>query len=235
MRSLRASLDDPTVGEEGCGRCAPCTGTGDPVALDPVVVRRAVEHLRGVDLVVPPRKQWARGLPEPRGNIKAAVQASEGRALARVGDAGWWPAVEQALRTGTVDDELLRGVAAALKRWPWERPTWITWIPSSRHDAAISALAHRIGEVGRLPAHHAVVRRRPGGPQAEHQNSAHKLANVWGAFSVEASELPPPGVRSGPVLLVDDLWDSGWTMTVVAALLRDAGAGPVLPFVLARG
>jgi ATP-dependent DNA helicase RecQ len=35
------------------------------------------------------------------------------------------------------------------------------------------------------------------------------------------------------VLLVDDLVDSRWSLTVAGRLLRRAGAGPVLPFVLA--
>ncbi len=234
MGFLRTSLDDPAATGDPCGRCATCLGSGDPVDLDPAVVRRAVEHLRGVDVELPARKQWARGLPEPKGNIKADLRADEGRALARVGDAGWWPAVVDALAAGSVDDELLRGVAAALKRWPWERPTWITWVPSTGHETVLADLARRIGEVGKLPVHQVLVRRRPAAPQADQQNSAHKLANVWGAFAVEASELPEPGVRRGPVLLLDDVWDSGWTMTVAAALLREAGAGPVLPFALAR-
>jgi len=37
----------------------------------------------------------------------------------------------------------------------------------------------------------------------------------------------------GPVLLVDDVVDSGWTATVVARLLRRAGAPAVLPLALA--
>ena len=39
--------------------------------------------------------------------------------------------------------------------------------------------------------------------------------------------------RPGPVLLVDDLVDSGWTLTVAGWLLREAGSGPVHPFALA--
>jgi ATP-dependent DNA helicase RecQ len=35
------------------------------------------------------------------------------------------------------------------------------------------------------------------------------------------------------VLLVDDLVDSGWTLTMVARLLRQAGAPAVYPFALA--
>ena len=41
------------------------------------------------------------------------------------------------------------------------------------------------------------------------------------------------GALTGPVLLVDDLVDSRWTMTVAGALVRTAGAPAVLPFALA--
>ncbi len=237
MAFLRSSLDDPLVAGNGpCGRCAVCTGSGDPVTLDPVVVRRATELLRGIDVPIEPRKQWPRGLAEPKGNIKVDRRAEEGRALCRVDDAGWWPAVEAAFAAAEVDDDLLRGVARCLKRWPWERPTWVTWVPSARpeREALLDGLAHRIGEVGRLPVHNAVVRRRPGRPQADMGNAAHRLTNVWDAFAVERSELPSADVMVGPVLVVDDVWDSGWTMTVVADLLRATGSGPVLPFALAR-
>jgi ATP-dependent DNA helicase RecQ len=40
-------------------------------------------------------------------------------------------------------------------------------------------------------------------------------------------------IPSGPVLLIDDVVDSGWTMTVIAALLRRAGSGAVWPVALA--
>ncbi len=93
---------------------------------------------------------------------------------------------------------------------------------------------NRIGALGKRAVCNAVVRRGPAAPQAEQGNAAHKLTNVWGAFAVERSELPPPDVLAGPVLVLDDVWDSGWTMTVVADLLREAGTGPVLPLALAR-
>jgi ATP-dependent DNA helicase RecQ len=41
-----------------------------------------------------------------------------------------------------------------------------------------------------------------------------------------------PGLPDGPLLLVDDTYRSGWTMTVAAALLRDAGAPSVMPLVV---
>ena len=43
-----------------------------------------------------------------------------------------------------------------------------------------------------------------------------------------------PGiVPSGPILLVDDVADSRWTMTVLGDLLLSEGSGPVYPFVVA--
>ena len=196
MAFLRSSLDDPLFADGGstwrCGRCMVCTGDGDPVELDPASVRRAVEHLRGVDVPIPPRKQWARGLSEPKGNIKVDVRAEEGRALARVDDAGWWPVVTAAMAAGAPDDELVDGIAATLKRWPWDaRPTWVTWVPSATHGALLAATAERIGALGKLPGPRGrCVRARPGPPQSTQQNSAHRLGNVWGAFTVDAGALP---------------------------------------------
>jgi len=43
------------------------------------------------------------------------------------------------------------------------------------------------------------------------------------------------GGLDGPVLVVDDRIETGWTMTVAARLLRQAGARAVLPLVLAAG
>jgi ATP-dependent DNA helicase RecQ len=56
-------------------------------------------------------------------------------------------------------------------------------------------------------------------------NSAQQLANVRGAFEVH-DPLP------GPVLLVDDLVSSRWTLTAVGHLLRTAGVEAVLPIAL---
>jgi ATP-dependent DNA helicase RecQ len=58
-------------------------------------------------------------------------------------------------------------------------------------------------------------------------NRAQQLANVHGAFTV------PAGLPNGPVLLVDDLINSKWTMTYVGSLLRQAGCPAVIPVALA--
>jgi ATP-dependent DNA helicase RecQ len=235
MEFLRSALDDPAAAP--CGRCWVCAGTADPVARDPAVVDAAVRYLRTIEVPIEPRRAWPRGLAAPKGNIGPAIRAGDGRALCRVGDAGWWPAVEAARATGEVADDLVDGIAAALKRWDWgARPRWVTWIPSRRHDGLLAEVAGRIGALGKLAVHQPLARtaRAPDRHQDEFANSAHKVGNVWGAFEVVRAALPSPDVLAGPVLLLDDVLDTGWTMTVAAARLREAGAGAVDPFVLAR-
>jgi ATP-dependent DNA helicase RecQ len=69
-----------------------------------------------------------------------------------------------------------------------------------------------------------------GGPGG---NSAFRLAAVHGRFAVPPELTARLAEIDGPVLLVDDLVDSRWTITVAGALLRAAGARAVLPFALA--
>ena len=112
-----------------------------------------------------------------------------------------------------------------MRSWaPDPAPAWVTWVPGSA-----AAFGARLAAALGLPAVDAVRRRRDGPPQAEMANSAQQVRNVLGAFAVDEG-----AVRPGPVLLVDDLYDSGWTTTVVGLALHDAGAGPVHPFTLLR-
>ena len=236
MAFLRRALHDPDpAAVEPCGRCANCTGAfPGPASLDPSAVAAAGAFLRGADVVLEARKMWPSGLEEPKGKIPDAARALDGRALAEAHDAGWAAVVEELLAAGPdaeVADEVVRAVAGVLKRWGWPagRPTWVTWVPSRHRPALAASLACRLGEVGRLLTREALVRTRNAPPQVEMANSAHACANVRGAFALRGP-VPP-----GPVLVVDDTWSSGWTMTEVAAVLGGAGAGPVYPLVLRRG
>jgi ATP-dependent DNA helicase RecQ len=59
-------------------------------------------------------------------------------------------------------------------------------------------------------------------------NATQQARNVDGSLSVTALSLP-----AGSVLLIDDMVDSRWTMTVGAWLLRKHGSGEVFPLALA--
>ena len=234
LRFLRDQLDDPAA--DDCGRCDNCTGTRVDGRVDAAAVAEARRALRGAVVVVEPRKQWPRGLEGRRGNIPPQLRAEEGRALAFGNDPGWSEVLAPLLAAADAppDDELLRGVAACLKAWPWgRRPEWVTWVPSRSRPRLVEGLAARLAEVGRMELVEAVRRVRIDAPPQERmENSATQAANVLDAFAfgrVGGGELPV-----GPGLVVDDTLRSGWTMTVVAAGLREAGSGLVLPFVLWR-
>ena len=228
MAYLRGQLDDldPTP----CGRCANCTGQRPSPRVSPALAAEAGRFLAGQDLTLSPRLQWPQGIGGLRGRIPEEQRLQPGRALATLGGPGWGPVVRELLASdGPVPDELLEAVVRVLGRWDWpERPAWVTFVPSRRHPKLVQDLAERIAEVGRLPLHQVLERTRDDPPQLEMANSAHQCRNVHGAFTITGP------VPQGGVLLVDDTADSKWTLTIVGALLRHAGAGPVYPLALLR-
>lgn len=251
MRQLVTALDDPTG--EDCGRCDRCRGAGLEVPVDPELIEAARHHLRGRDVVTIPRRRWPTGLPrlghDRKGNIPRDLQASEGRALADGDRSGWGDVVGPLLAASEAGelagaaadperlgpavsatiDEVVAGLVPVLARWGWRtRPTAIVPVPSATHADLVALVARRLGEVGRLPVVDA-LERRPGTPrQRTMGNSAHQAANALDTLRLGGDPAP-----DGPVLLVDAVRASGWTATVAAALLSEAGAGPVLPLVVA--
>ncbi|MDQ6783211.1 MAG: DEAD/DEAH box helicase [Actinomycetota bacterium] len=234
MAFLRGALDDPDLKPAWqCGRCDRCRprSWSDP---DAGLVSRARSAGRDRSVVLEARKMWPSGVDDVKGRIPDDERPRCGRALSLAGSPGWDRLVRAALDhpDAELDEDLVAGMVDVLARWRWPdgRPTWVTWIPSVRRPTLSGAVAERIGLIGKLPVVDAISRVRPGPPQADMGNSAYAWANVWATFELAGTE-----GRSGPVLVVDDLWSSGWTMTVVAQLLVTAGHGPVYPFVLQKG
>lgn len=64
-------------------------------------------------------------------------------------------------------------------------------------------------------------------------NSAQRVRALHGAFTLSAELTTSLQAIPGPVFLVDDFADTGWTLAVAARLLRRAGATAVFPLVLA--
>jgi ATP-dependent DNA helicase RecQ len=215
MQFLTSQLDDPAIAP--CGVCDNCTGVAVDPAVDPELVRAADAYLRRRPLHIEPKKQ----------GIKTSERHEVGRVLCRWGDPGWAPLVERGIESGWFDDELVGAVFQMLAEWrPDPDPEWVTSVPSARGDLVADFAARLADEIG-LPYVDTVIRIDERPPQKSLQNSHHQKANVQGVFSVIRK--PPPG----PGLLIDDLYDSGWTLTEVATSLRRAGAGQLHPVCLA--
>ena len=223
MEFLQQLLNDPTAG--ACGHCANDGGVVWPRDVDPTLVRRAVTFLRRDLRVIEPRLRW----PD---SSKVTPANEEGRALCVYGDAGWGAAVADGkYRTGHFGDDLVDASAAAIRtRWrPAPEPAWVTAIPSRARSGLVGAFAARLADALGLPYVEALTSLVDAAPQAEMLNSAMQAANARRKLGVD----PAAHIPSGPVLLVDDIVDSRWTMTVAGLLLRRHGSGAVLPFALA--
>ena len=204
-----------------------------PTTVDTQLVREAIEFIRGSSLPIEPRKKWpAGGMPlyELKGNIRVEHSAEPGRALCMWGDAGWGKLVQNGKYVDKhFSDELVKACAALVRAWnPQPAPEWVTCIPSLRHSNLVPDFARRLSlELG-LPFRSAIVKTQPRLEQKTMKNGTQQARNVDGSFAVINQPLP-----AGPVLLVDDMVDSRWTMTVAAWLLRANGAGEVWPLALA--
>jgi ATP-dependent DNA helicase RecQ len=245
MEYLRRQLDDPAA--QPCGRCDNCTGRHWAADVSSASATAARERLLRPGTELTPRLMWPSGMRalgvEVSGRIPPGAQARPGRAVARLTDLGWGPRLRALLaetsdQSGPLPADLVDAVVRILAAWDWaERPAAVLTLPSRSRSGLIMSLGRRIAEIGRLPYLGSLqYASGPGGrgPAAGRQhNSAQRLQALWGELSIPEAVAAALAAARGPVLLVDDQIDSGWTMTVAAKLLRDAGAPAVLPFVLA--
>lgn len=232
MEFLARALDDPTASP--CGVCASCQGKPEAARDVPdALLNAAVAFLRASDHLIEPRSRWQNGAfshPGWHGTIPEDRQAERGRALCLLGDSGWGTLVRHGkYEAGRFAQELVEALAALVRSWrPTPAPAWVTCVPSLTHPDLVPDLANRLAARLCLPFSPVVLKVRATDPQKEMENSWHQAHNLDGAFA-----LHPGSVLASPVLLVDDIVDSRWTLTVVAALLRQAGSGPVFPLALA--
>ena len=106
-------------------------------------------------------------------------------------------------------------------------------LPSRSRPQLIESLGQRMAEIGRMPYLGALTYADGARPGARQYNSAQRLRALWHELEVPDSVRSAVASLDGPVLLVDDRIETGWTMTVATKLLREAGAAAVLPLALA--
>ncbi|MCX4389341.1 DEAD/DEAH box helicase [Micromonospora peucetia] len=244
LRYLRECLDD--AGATGCGRCDRCAGPLFTPDVSDVALTAAQTFLGRPGVEITPKKLWPTGLEAVgvplKGRIAPAEQALPGRAVGRLSDLGWGGRLRDLVGPEAADvavpDDVAAAVVEVLKAWAhgdekWpRRPVGVVAVGSRRRPRLVGSLAERIAAVGRLPLLGQVTPTGApvGGPRG---NSAQRVRVLHGAFTVPDELAGALAGLDGPVLLVDDLVDSGWTMTMAARELRRAGAPDVLPLALA--
>jgi ATP-dependent DNA helicase RecQ len=233
MEFLARALDDPQA--ERCGKCAACKGQPLlPPEYEHELANNAAIYLKRSHQTLQPRKQWPPGnaLPSYRfsGRIGNALCAQEGRALCIWRDAGWGQMVAKSkYEQDRFDDNLVKACMDMVRLWnPVPAPEWVTGIPSLTHPDLVPDFARRLAELLRLPFHACIRKAKANPPQKKMQNSFQQAHNLDGVFEADTESVP-----GGPCLLINDTTDSGWTFTVAAAVLRQAGCAAVFPLALA--
>ena len=251
MEFLQRQLDDE--GAKPCGRCDNCAGARFTVDTSSVALDAARVDLGRAGVEVEPRRMWPTGLPaigvDLKGRIPAGEQAAPGRALGRLSDIGWGnrlrPMLAPHAPDGPVPDDVAKAVVGVLVDWAkgpdgWAsgaqdavpRPVGVVTIASRTRPQLINSLGARIAEVGRLPLLGSLEYSGEGS-SVSRSNSAQRLKALDGALNVPADLASALSENPGPVLLVDDFTETGWTLAVAARMLRRAGAQGVMPLVLA--
>ena len=237
MQFLSEALDDSNA--QACGKCAVCLGRAVlPVELQRNTHINAQRFVRHSEMPLELKKQWDiealalyqtafgwRGL-----NIPAQLRGEEGRVLSRWGEPVWGELVSRGKAQGHFDDELVDASVDLIRnRWGAVAPVaWVTCIPSSRHPNLVPDFAARLAAALGVPFRAVIEKSRETGPQKNMENRFHQCHNLDGAFTIR-----PEAGTDEAVLLIDDVVDSAWTLTLAAALLRQTGTAVVYPFALA--
>ncbi len=112
-------------------------------------------------------------------------------------------------------DDLVAACVELVRQWnPHPAPQWVTSIPSRRHPDLVPDFARRLAAALRLPFQIVLEKTDDRAEQKTMANSVQQARNIDGSLAINASSVP-----AEPVLLIDDMVDSKWTLTVAAYLL----------------
>ena len=240
MLFLRQQLDDPEA--QPCGRCDNCGGLELPAEVSADAVEAAEQRLARPGVPVEPRRQWPTALDALGVALKGRIRtpAQEGRVVARLTDLGYGTTLRELFREdgeGTpltpdapVPVPLVRAVVEVLQEWQ-PRVAAIVHVESVRRPTLVADLAAGLSRYLQVPVAGRFAVVDPGvAPGRGATNSPQRIAAVRRRHALQLDEPLPPDAA---VLLVDDVVASGWTLTLAAHDLVEAGAAAVLPLALA--
>ncbi len=198
-------------------------------------LREANIFLKRYHLPINPRKQWPNGglkHSNNHGKIAKSHQANSGKVLSLLGDAGLGNLVNVGKNQQQYfSNELIDACVVMFKEWgPQPAPTWVTCVPSLRNPTLVPDFAKRLAQALNLSFRVAIEKTDSRPEQNKFNNSFQQARNVDGSLAPIRDQ-----ILSSPVLLVDDVILSGWTLTISSWLLRINGSGEVWPLALAQG
>ena len=239
LEYLRQCLDDPLASP--CGRCDNCAGKHVPESISRETLGELRAFVGRVGVRVLPRTQWPTGLRLLRiplsGRIKTEEMAETGRVIARLTDLGWGEEL-RALFDSQGDSRLPRKVEGLVQRvledWQAEvnfNAEGLVAITSTRRPRLVDSFSQCVAELLALPILGSLSPTEV--PDSTKANSARRVAALYGRIVASETLADELAGRKGSILLIDDLVDSGWTMTLGSRALRRMGVESVLPLAIA--
>lgn len=236
-------LDDATAAP--CGRCDNCTGIAAPSEVAPTTLKAVSAYVARVGVRMKPRNVWPSGLRlfgiPLEGSIAGTEVAATGRAIARLTDIGWGEQLRELVDRSQPDKVVPRRVLTAALRvmrdfmQEYESITFvgIVAIASRRRTRLVTSVAEGLAAGMHIPflgtVTTAVI------PDGSRANNVRRVAALYPGISIDAELSSRCKEVRGTMLLVDDLVQSGWTMTLAVRALRKVGASGVVPFALGTG
>ena len=123
-----------------------------------------------------------------------------------------------------------RAVQTVRTRYPVETINGIVSVPPTKSGPLVEAFARQIASQLNIEYLPVVIKERLTEEQKNLKNRAQKSVNVKGAFSIQSPEF----VSGRTLLLIDDIYDSGYMLREVGHTLMQAGAKLVYPLTITR-
>ena len=163
--------------------------------------------------------------PRPR-----RLSACRGYALTLWDDDSWTEVIKKGRDAGQYPPSIVKEAARIIDIWnPRPFPSWMTCVPSDTLSCALTEFSKSVADFLGIRFNEIIAKRRQNFPQKSMNSTTERCSNLDGAFHINGSPM------EGPVFLIDDVFDSGWAMTVVTALLREFGfKSPIYPFALGK-
>lgn len=237
MQFLQRALDDPNAAP--CGCCAVCEpGNALPSRPSDAMLRRAYAFVRKDFIPIAVRKAFPAKCQMPifgwkLTRIPENLRTESGVALSwyQFGEIGELVHQQRYLDAPPhFSDDLAALAADMVVKTVKDKAAYVTCVPSLGQPTLVRSLASRIATAAKLPFHEVVQKIKNTSAQKEMRNSLQQVQNLDGAFAVSL----PSDLVGKPLILVDDISNSGWTFAVLGALLRQSGAGAIYPVALAK-
>jgi len=230
MKFIANELDDDTCGN--CGKCCNCIKRQYFTSkVDSNLVCEAEKFIKNRIIKMKVKKQWPAGVIAETGKkIPSSELNEEGRILSNYGDSGWGKFVENdKYKNEYFREELVDATIDLIKnRWSeLENIDCVAAVPSLRRPKLVKSFAERVAKKLNVEFADIIIKPIETPEQKTMENSNMQARNAFNAFKVIRNG------NLGNVILIDDMIDSGWTLTVCGALLKQNGANKVYPYALA--